>query len=61
MEIKITLRDTEDGQVEIEEIRLPYSGESIESVTIATALADELSRFVESMGEIKTPFTDDTI
>ena len=42
MEITITLRDTEDGQVEIEETRLPYSGEKADSVTTASALADEL-------------------
>ena len=53
MEINITLRDTADGLVEIEETRLPYSDENIKSVTVASALADELRRFVESMGETK--------
>lgn len=51
MEITITLRDTEDGQVEIEEIRLPYSGEKVDSVTTATALADELRKCVDKLGE----------
>ena len=48
MEITITLRDTEDGQVEIEEIRLSYSDEKADSVvTIDTALADELQKYVQ--------------
>ena len=52
MEITIRLRDTEDGQVEIEETRLPYSGETVDSVTLATALADELRKCVERAGEV---------
>jgi len=53
MEITIILRDTEDGQVEIEETRLPYSGEKYNSTTIASALADELRSCVEKLGESK--------
>jgi len=40
MKIAITLTDTEDGQVAIEEIRHPGLDESNQSVTVATALAD---------------------
>ena len=54
MEIKITLRDTDDGQVEIEETRLPYSGENIDSVTIASALAEEMLKVADQLGEIET-------
>ena len=54
MEITITLRDTEDGQVEIEETRLPHSGETAQSVTTATALADELLKCVDKLGEVET-------
>jgi hypothetical protein len=54
LEITITLRDTEDGQVEIEETRLPYSGETVDSVTTATALADELHKCVDKLGETET-------
>lgn len=53
MEITIILRDTEDSQVEIEESRLPYSGETAESVTTAAALADELRQKVEDLGEVE--------
>jgi hypothetical protein len=53
MEITITLRDTEDGQVEIEETRLPFSGEKIDTVTTASALADELQKCVDRLGELE--------
>jgi low affinity Fe/Cu permease len=64
MEITITLKDTADGQVEIEETRLPFSGEKADSVTTATALADELQKCVDKLGEIETtacgvPVSDD--
>lgn len=66
MEITITLRDTEDGQVEIEETRLPFSGEKADSMTTATALADELRKCVDKLGEIETtacgiPVSDDQV
>jgi hypothetical protein len=51
LEITITLKDIEGGQVEIEENRLPYSGETVESVTVATVLADEIRDFVDSLVE----------
>ena len=54
MEITITLRDVEDGHVEIEETRLPYSGETADSVTTASVLVDELRKKVEELGEVET-------
>ena len=64
MEITITLKDTEDGQVEIEETCLPYSGETAQSVTTASVLADELRKKVEELGRVETtacgiPYMDD--
>ena len=64
MEITIILRDTEDGQVEIEETRLPYSGENAQSVTTASVLSDELRKKVEEMGSVEDtacgiPYMDD--
>ena len=53
MEITITLRDTEHGQVETEETRLPYSGETAQSVMTALVLADELRKSVDQLGEIE--------
>lgn len=54
MEITITLRDSEDGQVEIDETRLSFSGEKADSVTTATALADELRKCVDNLGETES-------
>ena len=64
MHITITLKDTQDGQVEIEETRLPFSGEHAESVTTASVLADELRKKVEELGEVEMtacgiPYMDD--
>jgi len=62
MEIQITIKDTENGQVEIEEVRLPYSGETLESVTTASALADELNNNIQKLGEVNAcgvPVLDD--
>ena len=64
MEITITLKDTEDGEVEIEETRLPYSGENSQSLTTASLLADELRKKVEEMGSVEEtacgiPYMDD--
>ncbi|MBT8448313.1 MAG: hypothetical protein KJO69_01400 [Gammaproteobacteria bacterium] len=54
MKITKTLRNTEDGRVDIEEIRLPYSGENIDTVTTLTVLADEIQKCVDKLGEIET-------
>jgi len=50
MEIRITIRDTENDHVEIEETRLPFSGENAQSVTTASVLADELRKCVAEQG-----------
>lgn len=51
MEITITLRDAADGHVLIEETRQPALGETEESVTVASALAEEMLALVEALGE----------
>ena len=51
MEIIITLRDDDDGQVRIEEIRHLAAGETAESVTVASALAEEMLKLVGELGE----------
>lgn len=51
MEIIITLRDDDDGQVQIEEVRQLGSGETEESVTVASSLADEMLSLVSELGE----------
>ena len=53
MEITITLRDDDGGQVQIKEIRLPASGETEQSVTVASALADEMLSLISELGEAK--------
>ena len=52
MEITIIIRDTEDGLVDVNETRLPYSGETIESVTTASVLADELNKSIRKLEEV---------
>jgi len=47
----ITLRDTEDGQVQVEEIRYPATDETDQSVTVATALADEMLSLLDKLGD----------
>ena len=51
MKITITLTDTEDGSVEVNEERFPDSGETVETVTVATALADAIMEHMEELGE----------
>ena len=51
MKVTITLRDTEDGQVEVKEMRQPGPGEIEESVTVASALADEMLGLLGELGE----------
>ena len=46
MEIIITLRDDSDGHVVIEETRQLAPGEAEESVTVASALAEEMLALV---------------
>ena len=51
MEIIITLRDDNEGQVQIEEIRRLAPGEAEESVTVASSLADEMLSVVSEWGD----------
>ncbi len=51
VEIIIKLRDGDGGQVQIEEIRRPGADETEESVTIASALADEMLSLVSELGD----------
>ena len=51
MKITITLHDTEDGQVEIKEIRHPGPDETDQSVTVATTLADEMLSLLDQLGD----------
>ena len=51
MEIIIILRDGDSGQVQIEEIRRPALGETEQSVTVASALAEEMLSRLAELGE----------
>lgn len=51
MKIIITLHDAEDGLVEVEETRHPDSGESEQSITVATVLADEMHFLLDELGD----------
>ena len=61
MEIIITLRDDSDGHVVIEETRQLAPGEAEASVTVASALAEEMLALVETLGEADAlPMKDST-
>jgi hypothetical protein len=51
VEITISLRDTEDGRVRIEEIRRPGPDETEQSVTAAMVLAEEMLLLLDDLGE----------
>ncbi len=51
MEITIVLRDDDDDQVQIEEIRRPGPGEDDRSVTTASVLADGMFSLLDGLGE----------
>lgn len=51
MKITIVLRDTDDGQVQVEETRYPGPGEEDRAVTTAIILADEIMSLLENLGE----------
>ena len=53
MKVVITLDDTEDGLVQVEELRQPGLGESEQLVTVATALADEMLSLLDRLGCIE--------
>ncbi len=55
MEIIITLRDEDDGQVQIEEVRRLAPGEVEQSVTVASTLADEMLCLVSELGDTDVP------
>ncbi|WP_186297795.1 hypothetical protein [Sedimenticola selenatireducens] len=52
MKITITIEDTEDGQITVAEERTPGTGETEESVTQSTALADAIFEVMDQLGEI---------
>ncbi len=51
MKIIIIIEDTENGEVRVNEERLPVGGENVESVTTATVLADAMFDVMDSLGE----------
>ena len=51
MEVLIRIRDLDNGEVEISESRLPHEGETEDSVTVATALVDEIQQYIAQLGE----------
>jgi hypothetical protein len=51
MKIIITIEDTENGEAKVHEERLPEGGETIKSVTTATALAEAMFDVMDSLGE----------
>tara|TARA_R110000782_G_scaffold30891_20_gene76645 strand:- start:2811 stop:2978 length:168 start_codon:yes stop_codon:yes gene_type:complete len=51
MKIIITIEDTENDDVIVNEERLPAGGENVESVSTATALADAMFDVMDSLGE----------
>ncbi len=51
MKIIITIEDTENGETTVNEERLPAGGETVESVTVATALADAMFEVMDELGE----------
>jgi len=53
MKITITIEDTDDGQVNVAEARVASDGETEESVTSATALADAMFEVMDQLGEVE--------
>lgn len=52
MKITITIEDTEDGQIKVAEARTPGAGETEETVTQSTALADAMFEVMDQLGEV---------
>ena len=50
MRITITIEDTEEGQIRVAETREPGGGETEESVTHASALADAMFEVMDGVG-----------
>ena len=55
MKIVITIRDTDDGQISVSETRELDAGESEDTVTSATALADAMFEVMDHLGEVEEP------
>ena len=53
MKITITIKGTDDGQVNVAEARVASDGETEESVTSATALADAMFEVMDQLGEVE--------
>jgi len=51
MKIIITIEDTENGEVSVNDERLPAAGEDVEPETTATALADAMFNVMDTLGE----------
>ncbi len=51
MEIIITLRDDDEGHVQIEEVRQLAPGETEQSATVASVLAEEMLAVVANLEE----------
>lgn len=53
MKITITIEDTDDGQIRVAEERTPGTGETEETVTQSTALADAMFEVMDELGEVR--------
>jgi len=51
MKIIITIEDTENDDVSVNEERLPAGGENVKTVTTASALVDAMLEVMYSLGE----------
>ncbi len=52
MKITITIEDTPDGQIQVSEHREPGTGETDQSITSATSLADAMFQVMDQLGEV---------
>ena len=52
MKITIIIEDGEAGQVSVTEEREPGDGETEESVTLASSLADAMLEVMDQLGEV---------
>ncbi len=53
MKITITIEDTDDGRFNVTETHVASDGETEESVTSATALADAMFEVMDQLGEVE--------
>jgi len=53
MKITITIEDSDDGHVNVSGARVASDGETEESVTSATALADAMFEVMDQLGEVE--------